>query len=206
MSKSYKRRTVNEITIFPHHLAVGDDVDPEPHNARRYACCTVTHSCLRWSIGILALVAALSILPVVIVAYLATDDVVANQRYFVDARSADMVGSLRGQLQLNYNSRQITWDLITFNMSLPFQTIHIHGPLTENVNTGPLFVALCGTPSTLACALSGVISQTNPDALSLASFISDIRARPFAYYINVTTALYPTLDARCPFGISSGRQ
>ena len=211
--RNRKQRAFNEITIFPHHqnIGAGDDVTPPPDpssrpSARRYACCTVSHSCLRWSIGILALIAALSILPVVIVAYLATDDVVANQRYFIDAPSANMVGSLTGQLQLNYNSRQIVWDFLTFNITLPLQTIHIHGPIATNVPTAPLYVALCGSPSTLQCVLSGVISQTNPDALSLATFISDIRARPFAYYLNVTTAFYPALDARAPLGISSGRQ
>jgi hypothetical protein len=208
MKNRKQRNQYGEITIWPKHInQLGDDdsTDYPETSARRYTCGSVTNSCLRWTIGILAFIAALSILPVVLVAYLSTDDVVANQRYYVNAPSANGVGFVTGQLQLNTNTRQISWDLLTVNMTLPLQSIGIYGPIDIDTPTGPFVLALCGPPSSLVCTFTGVIGQTNPGGLSLSGFINEIRSRPFAYYYNITTADFPMLDARGPLGISSGR-
>lgn len=183
----------HELTIWPAPIGTKTKM-----KARNYTCGTVTHSCLRWTIGILILIAAISILPVIIIAYISTDDAIANQPFYVNSGQ-----QLTGQLTFNHNTRQITWDLITFNVTLPLNTIHVHGPIAVNEQTGPFVLALCGAPSTLACALGGVIEQTNPDGLSLASYINGIRNRPFAYYVNVTA--FPDVTLLIPLGIGGGR-
>jgi hypothetical protein len=179
------------------------DLDNEV-GARQYSCCNVSHSCLRWTIGVLAVLAAFSIVGVVFASFFTSEDVIANQRYFIRGPSINAIGFVTGQLQLNTNSRQIVWDLITVNMSVPLSSLSIHGPITFDQPTAPPYVNICGAPTTLVCTYSGFIQQTNPDGLSLQQFINTIRDRPFAYYLNVSTVTYMAGDAYAQLGISSG--
>ena len=202
-----KKNKTAEITIWPQTIAIGEEtLESKDDNlkARQYSCCNVTKTCGRLLVGILVLIAAFAVIGIVLAAFFTTEDVIANQRYIIQALSVSGMGSVTGQLELNTNSRQIVWDLITQNITLPFQTLSIHGPIGVDNTTAPPFVNICGPPTTLVCTLSGYIGQTNPTGLSLQQYIVEIRNRPFAYYLNMTTGINPNLEARAQLGLSSG--
>lgn len=99
-----------------------------------------------------------------------------------------------GQFSVSSNSRTIEWDLQhTLAMDDAILALQVRGPIEPGLVDGPLHIALCGTPSTLACdvAVVGVlkdkITQTY-DGYSLTTTIDAIRLFPRRYYLDLITA------------------
>lgn len=154
----------------------------------------------------MAILAALSLILVAVVAIVAMV-IVANgnaiQRYCV-------VNDLYlGDVTLNSNNREIEWDLqSTIPLGDPVQTVHIFGPIPPGLTSAPLFLALCGVPSTLACdtsvpsVLTGKLTEQYT-GYGLKNIIRDIRAAPTRYYLEIGTVMNTT-GLRVPLGTICG--
>lgn len=179
-------------------------IKAKPAPGREYACGTVTHSCLRWTIGILALAALLTLIPLVIFFWNGTDNYIATERFLV--QSSPPAAMIRGMIQLNTNSRTspVVWNLLVdSNATGPILAFGIYGPILETTLwSGPLLFALCGPPSSLVCTLNGTIVQGEPGGFPLNYLIGAIRAYPYAYYYNISTVLAGEITGT--MGISSG--
>jgi hypothetical protein len=183
-------------------------IEAKPAAGREYACGTITHSCLRWTIGILALAALLTLIPLVIFFWSGTDNYIATERFLVNLPTAvtPLAARVQGMIQMNTNSRTapVAWNLLMdLNATGPVLAIGIYGPILENTLwSGPLLFALCGSPSTLVCTLNNTIVQGEPGGFPLNYLISAVRAYPYAYYYNISTTLAGDLTGT--LGVSSG--
>ena len=81
--------------------------------------------------------------------------VVATDDYMPPGVVGDSNGLVVGSFNFDANNEHIEWDLHYLNTTA-IEAIHIIGPFpVGDPLTGPLHVALCGMPSSLACANSG---------------------------------------------------
>lgn len=103
-----------------------------------------------------------------------------------------------GSINLNEQGRTISWYFQTTGTS----SIQIHGPTQPGMTTGPLFLPLCGYPSTFVCSLStpgilqGSIGQTS-GGNSLKPFITPINDQPSLYYVTIDNVTVGTLGIGC---------
>jgi hypothetical protein len=174
-----RRKNDGELKLIPQH------VGEKKATAKDYACIPCSTTFLRWFIGILALIAAFTILPVIIVQYYQNGDEIANQRCGVNvpfSGSSSNV-SLTGMIQLNTNTRLMIWNLRGIGANVnDISSISVFDYLGT-----PLFTA-CGV--TVVCQMNNQVIQTDPVGLSLSPFMYQIRALPFNYYYNITSTTF----------------
>lgn len=173
----------DRIVLYPVGDASSATYEGDP---RAYTCCNVSKVCTRWTVGILALVSVILIVPVAILAYLNTADTVAIQRNNIQATSETVGGSITGLLQFDTGGRDIDWWFYMQNTSTIVQ-MGIYGPITYA--PGTLFVPLCGLPTSVVCTANGTVAQLLPQGYSLVPYINQIRAFNMWYYVNATDAL-----------------
>lgn len=184
MANRRKRGNNNndELKLIPEFIGEGDGVK----KAKDYACIPCSTTFLRWFTGILALIAAFSILPIIIVQYYQNSDAIANQRCIVNAPFSNASSSsLTGMIQMDTNTRLFVWNLRGVGDAASLNAISSISVVDYAGN--PLFTA-CGV--TVVCQMNNQVIQTDPDALSIAPFMYQIRALPFNYYYNISTPLY----------------
>jgi len=169
------------------------------------------HRYRKWNIA-LAIIGAilLALVVAVLITYMALD---ASRRtrvvYTILGREVGNETSdlrLRGQLILDSSDKTIEWDLRYTNVDDVPLAVYINGPIPVGLDTGPLDIALCGSPSVVACdttvpaLLRGKIDIYNGN--SLKTYISAIRALPAIYYITVHFGTSVVL--RAELGMSAG--
>jgi hypothetical protein len=156
--------------------------------------------CLRCT---LAMFAALVVIAVAVVAAL-TLVFAANgenlQRFCIEATGpragSGSAGVMTGIVSLFSSQREIQWDLQHTALNGAILSLHIRGPVAPGDTFAGLSLALCGTPSSLACdtsvpgVLSGTIVQLNPGGMPLKPFIQAIRKEPWKYYLQVNTGAF----------------
>lgn len=124
------------------------------------------------------------------------------QRFCVVARGSNEVnttstGEMIGAISLMSNERKVGWELQYGGLANAPVELQIRGPRLPGMPTGPLALALCGVPSTLACdtsvagVLEGVIDQTGAGGQPLKPIIQAIRDQPWRYYVQANTATFP---------------
>ena len=154
----------------------------------------------------MAVLAAISLVLVAVVAIVAIV-IVANgnayQRYCI------LDETYLGSVLLNSNNREIEWDLqYTIPLNDPVLTVHIFGPIPPGLTDAPLFIPLCGVPSTLACdtsvpaVLKGKLTE-HYSGSGLKTIIREIRAAPTRDYLEIGTAMNNT-GLRAPLGTICG--
>jgi len=157
-----------------------------------------------WDRAFQLFVALVAILVTVltIISIVVTSDQNSLQRYAIKATGDQRVNTtspaeLTGALSLKSNEKEIEWDMQYIDLSGPPTELQIRGPRLPGSRTGPLALALCGLPSSLACdtsvasVLKGTIDQTGAGAQPLRPIIQTIRSEPWRYYFQVNTAAYP---------------
>jgi hypothetical protein len=152
----------------------------------------------------------ISLAVVVIVTIVFASQQASLQRFCFVATGGVSPGKLEGAISLKTNPRQIEWktqykDLAAFPIALA-----IHGPVLPNMSDAPLAVALCGTPSSLACdtsianVLQGEIGETGPGGHPLKTVINAIRSDPWRYYVLLKTATFPAGEVRATLNMLCG--
>lgn len=144
------------------------------------------------AMGIIAVIALAMVLVVVIVVLVLNTEGSSFQRYCLDNPN------YRGQLPISSNERTIEWNIDYTLAPMDVVTaLHIYGPVMPGMTDGPLLIAICGVPSSLACdtsvssVLSGKIGPTH-EGNSLKVPIQDIRSFPRRYYIELITSMNTT--------------
>jgi len=139
---------------------------------------------------------------VVIVAIVLASQQASLQRFCFVATGGVSVGELDGALSLKTNEKRIEWKTQYKNLAGIPIGLGIYGPVQPGQTDGPLAVALCGTPSSLACdtsianVLADEIGQTGTGGQPLQTLIYAIRADPWQYYIQLNTAAFPAGEVR----------
>ena len=154
----------------------------------------------------MSVLAAISLILVAVVAIVAMVIVANGNAYQRNSLLSDMFS---GSFILNSNDRTVEWDIQhSIDMGDPVQTLQIMGPIPAGQTDGPLFLPLCGVPSTLACDTS--VPFVLQDKLTeqstgygLKNIIRDIRAAPTRYYFQVGTVSNAT-GLRAPLGLIGG--
>jgi hypothetical protein len=152
--------------------------------------------CLKIFIGVLMVLVVLAVCGVAIAA------LVINANYLVIQRNCVSNESFLGFITTDKNGPSFEWDL-QFTIGTPtVNTIHIMGPILPGYNTSStLFIALCGTPSTLACDLSitfqikGSVNEYNGAGVN--TLINTFREKPNAYYVLVNGGYRMDLGKLC---------
>lgn len=181
-------------------------IDPHEGAARRCTCCAVSNTCFRFFVGLLVLLALAAVIVILILAWNQTSATLAIERYCGTESGVPDDGShLTYMITLNLNSRiaPVGWEFELTNTTDVILTAGIYGPITPPSATAPLFFALCGSPSSLVCTPSGSLAQTNPGGAGLNGYITQLRAFPIGYYLQVAMALGTTYTS--PFTQSCGR-
>lgn len=170
-------------------------IDPAGPGSR-HTCCAVSNTCFRFLVGFLVLLALAAVIVILILAWNQTSATLAIERYCgtVPGSSPDDGSHLTYMITLDLNSRiaPVGWEFELTNTTDVVLTAGVYGPITPPSPVAPLFFALCGTPSSLACTPSGTIAQTNPGGAGLNGYITHLRAYPIGYYLEVTMALGTT--------------
>lgn len=129
----------------------------------------------------------------------------AVARYTIQCTSDNITGVAFGMTWFDSSSNFIQWDIRYTNIMNNVLAIYINGPIPVALNTGPLFIPLCGTPSSLACdtsipgLLQGKINMAGNSGLG--PQITTIRDFPILYYYEI---IFDAGVMRCPSGISAG--
>lgn len=180
-----KRRKNDELRLIPEHIGEGGE-GKNKKKAKEYACIPCSTTFLRWFTGVLALIAAFSILPIIIVQYYQNSDAIANQRCIVNAPfSAAPPGvSLTGMIQMDTNTRLFVWNL----RGIGAPDINTISSISVVDYAGNTSFTACGV--TVVCQLNNQVIQTDPNALSITPYMYQIRALPFNYYYNISSPLY----------------
>lgn len=177
-----KQQRNDELKLIPEFIGEGGT----KKTAKDVACIPCSTTFLRWFTGILALIAAFSILPIIIVQYYQNSDAIANQRCLVNAAFSGMPNaSLTGMIQMDTNTRLFVWNLRGVGDAASLNAISSISVVDYVGN--PLFIA-CGV--TVVCQMNNQVIQTDPGALSLSPFMYQIRALPFNYYYNISSPIY----------------
>ena len=149
------------------------------------------HLWLKVTGGILVAVAFILMAGVAIAALVVNANGQALQRYAV------IGNGFTGQISMDINSGQLSWSLQYVPPQGAVNTFYIMGPIPPGSSTGPLDLAVCGSPSSLACdnsvpyVLKGSIMQYGSSGL--VNYMTVIRQNPAFFYVlingNVTVQL-----------------
>lgn len=195
-------------------VRVGDAPGSALRSTKQQPGCPPGCTARCWTTVMIAASLILVVLAIVVVAI--SVFVAANsnsiQRYCVTG--VPMAGSaenttafLNGVIETNAESDTITYTLFYDNLS-PITSLGVYGPMDPITQVGPVFFYLCGgTPSNLACFPSGggylnstritvyvpVDSVEDPY-----SYILNVRATPWLYYMQANTVDSPAGAMRAP--------
>ena len=131
----------------------------------------------------------------------------AVQRYtLVYCTSPTNVTSVTtGKMTFDSSGNSIEWEIGYTNVADNPLAIYINGPVPFGQPVGPFDLALCGTPSDLACDISipGYLHGKiyTYQSIGLGPSITAIRDFPILYYVEV---IFNTGSVHCPLGISAG--
>ena len=154
-----------------------------------------------WAI-IASILAALGIVTV-IVSVRTSNAVISRTKICVEATNeymppgviGDPDGLVIGAIDFDVNNEHVDWDLHYLNTTA-VEAIHIIGPFpTGDPLTGPLHVALCGMPSSVACANFGNRVQGGVTELSsggsIGLKIKEYESQRERYFVLVKTQGMP---------------
>jgi len=156
--------------------------------------------CICVSIFVVACAAAVSIAVIVI-----TANGMAVQRCALFGTGTNFTGTASGMLIMDSAQGSIQWTIQYTNILNNLLAIYINGPIPPGITDGPLDIALCGSPSTLACDLTNpaYIQHTiyTYNGNSLKTYISGIRSYPVGFYVSM---IFDVGEIRFPLCISAG--
>jgi hypothetical protein len=134
------------------------------------------------AVAILALLVILAGVTVCIAVVFVSADITAVQRLCLYSE-----GQATGMLTLQSSDKTIEYTISYSNVTRIPVALYINGPIPFGQNDGPLDIALCGTPSSIACitAVPGMLygKLNSYEGYSLKTFIDPIRAIPPFYYV-----------------------
>ena len=120
--------------------------------------------------------------------------IVGEQAAAIDRYSTNRPPKVLGYVELNSNSRTISYRIQYFNLTAIIIALPIHGPVPAGAVDGPLAVELCGSFSGIACDITseanvveGELTQIEPGSTSPRPVIQAIRKEPERYYTRVMT-------------------
>lgn len=161
--------------------------------------------CLSTTLAILTSLVVFAVVALSIVSMIVVSDQNSLQRFCGEATAAKDVetnGTAIAMISLKSNEREIGWEIQYKDLlGMPIG-VHIHGPTPAGLDSGPLFVALCGTPSTLACdtsvagVLTGLITQTGTGGDPLKPIIQAIRKEPCRFEFRLKSSAFPNGEIR----------
>ena len=117
--------------------------------------------------------------------------------------SGEANARVSGMITIDQNDDAFSYTAQTVAAMTGITAIHIRGPVPLGASVGPIAVALCGVPNTAnACDISTVPGQVSgrvvsvydgiaPEATSVRPLFTDIRAKPYLYYVEVLTNAKP---------------
>lgn len=104
-----------------------------------------------------------------------------------------------GMITIDQNDDAFSYNVQTVAAMTGITAIHVRGPVPLGASIGPIAVALCGFPNTAsACDVSTLPGQVSgrvvsvydgivPEATSVRPLFTDIRAKPYLYYVEILT-------------------
>ena len=104
-----------------------------------------------------------------------------------------------GMIAIDQNDDAFSYSVQTVSAMTGITAIHIRGPVPLGASIGPVAVALCGFPNTAnVCDISTVPGQVSgrvvsvydgiaPEATSVRPLFTDIRSKPYLYYVEILT-------------------
>ncbi len=132
----------------------------------------------------------------------------AVQRYTMQCTpsSGNITNAIgRGMMWFDSSANSIQWDLRHTNTMDVALAVYINGPIPIGLNDAPLFLPLCGTPSSLACDITipGFLKDIiyTQGTTGIGPQITTIRDFPNVYYVEI---IFSSGVLRCPLGISAG--
>jgi len=158
---------------------------------------------------ILTALVAITVATAAIIGIIFSSEQNSLQRFCLTATGTQEVnstsaGEMIGAISLMTNERMVGWEFQYGDFSgIPIE-LQIRGPKLPGHKTGPLALALCGVPSSLACdtsvagQLQGLIDQTGAGGQPLKPTIQAIRDQPWRYYVQVNTGAYPMGEVSAP--------
>lgn len=156
--------------------------------------------CFKAFIMVFLIIAILAVAGVAIAALVVNANYLIVQRNCVS--SSDVNGTFTGLISTDTNGPSFDWDLQYLIGSPTTNTIHIYGPIPAGQSTSStLLIALCGTPSTLACdvsipsVLKGSVKEYN--GVGVKTMIQSFRERPNAYYVLINGVYRLNLGNLC---------
>jgi hypothetical protein len=179
-----------------------EDVD-DYQDPRNYSCCNTSKMCVRWTVGILALISLIIIAVIGVIAYQSTQYTIAIQRNTIVGASNTVNGVLTGLVSFDEGTRSISWNLFLQNstwVSFSGLTLGIFGPITTS--PGVLYVPLCGGATGVVCVANATATQYLPQGYSLESYIVTVRQFPMWYELKLCDQFDNCYVA--PLGFSAG--
>jgi len=162
--------------------------------------------CMSITLGVFTALAVLAVVAQSIVGVITISNQNSLQRYCGEATGPKMGTASNGvaitMISLRSNEREIEWDIQYKDFTGLPVGVHIHGPTPPGLDFGPLAIALCGTPSTLACdtsvagKLTGKITQVSPGGGPLKPVIQAIRDEPCRYAVRIKTSAFLNGEVR----------
>lgn len=127
---------------------------------------------------------------------------IVNSNYLVIQKDCVANENFLGFITTNKNGPSFEWDLQYLIGTPTVNTIHIMGPILPGYNTSStIFIALCGTPSSLACDLSiasvikGSVNEYNGQGVNI--LINTFREKRNAYYVLINGVYRMDLGKIC---------
>jgi hypothetical protein len=182
---------------------VPTDVEDDYEDPRNYTCCNTSKMCVRWTVGILALITLIIIAVIGIIAYKSTEYTIAIQRNTLVGASNTLGGVLTGLMSFDEGARSISWNLFLQNsswVSFSGLTLGIFGPITTS--PGVLYVPLCGGATGVVCVANATATQFLPQGYSLTPYIVTVRQFPMWYEVKLCDQFDNCYVA--PLGFSAG--
>jgi hypothetical protein len=144
------------------------------------------------------------ILVVLAVAGVAIAALVVNANYLIIQRNcvSDSNATIFGLISTDTNGPSFDWDLQYLSSVSPINTVQIRGPIPAGqLTSSTILIALCGTPSTLACDVSipnilkGSVKEYN--GAGVKTLIQSFREKPNAYYVLINGVYRLNLGNLC---------
>jgi len=171
-----------------------------PSNKNPFAYDKWSIFCICVTAFVVACAMAVSIAVIVI-----TADGMAMQRCALFGMGSNFTAIGQGMLIMDSAQGTIQWTIQYTNVLNNLLAIYINGPIPPGITDGPLDIALCGSPSTLACDLTtpGYIQYKlySYNGNSLKTYIDGIRSYPVGFYVNM---IFDVGEMRFPLCLSAG--
>ncbi|MDB9801161.1 hypothetical protein OAB94_02165 [Flavobacteriaceae bacterium] len=157
--------------------------------------------CLKYTLVAFSILVAILAAITAIISVVVTADQNSLQRFCVVVTATKLNtssnGHMIGAVSLKSSESKIGWKLQYNDFSGIPIGVSIHGPVQPGLSVAQIAVALCGTPSSLACdtsvagQLNGEIGETGTGGGPLKPVIQAIRNEPWKYYLQINTGSFP---------------